>query len=184
MRILFFSLALLIGVTAFAQNKTSYWQQRVEYMMEIDMDVDNHRYKGKQEIKYINNSPDTLYRVFYHLYFNAFQPGSMMDVKSRTIVDPDPRIGDKIFQLSEDEIGYQKILEITQNGIKCDFEVYETVMKLSLVKPALPNSTIEIVLKFKAQVPLQVRRTGRNNQENIKSHLMVVDIQAEFTIID
>ena len=55
---------------------------------------------------YTNNSPDTLTKVFYHLYFNAFQPGSEMDVRSRTIKDPDGRVGDRISKLNEDEIGY------------------------------------------------------------------------------
>ena len=34
--------------------------------------------------------------MYYHLYFNAFQPGSMMDVRSRTIEDPDRRVLDRI----------------------------------------------------------------------------------------
>ena len=52
-----------------AQNNTSYWQQKADYKMEIDMDVETYQYKGKQELVYTNNSPDALNRVFYHLYF-------------------------------------------------------------------------------------------------------------------
>ena len=76
-----------------------YWQQHVDYKMEIDMDVNTFQYKGKQELVYTNNSPDVLNRVYYHLYFNAFQPGSEMDVRSRTIADPSPKIGDRISKL-------------------------------------------------------------------------------------
>ena len=47
-----------------------YWQQRVNYKMDIDMDVSTYRYKGTQTLEYTNNSPDTLKQVFYHLYFN------------------------------------------------------------------------------------------------------------------
>ena len=50
-----------------------YWQQHVDYTMEIDMDVDTYRYHGKQTLVYTNNSPDTLHRVFYHLYFKFHQ---------------------------------------------------------------------------------------------------------------
>ena len=58
------------------------WQQAVDYTMTIDMDVKKHQFKGTQKLPYTNNSPDELKRVFYHLYFNAFQPGSMMDMRA------------------------------------------------------------------------------------------------------
>ena len=72
--------------------------------MNIDMNVMTNRFTGKQKLEYWNNSPDTLTRVFYHLYFNAFQPGSMMDMRSRRQgsiqigrgQDWDPRVRDRI----------------------------------------------------------------------------------------
>ncbi len=97
-------IAILFSVFCSAQS-TSYWQQSVEYDMSIDMDVTNHQFKGKQKLKYTNNSPDTLFKVYYHLYFTAFQPGSMMDVRSRTISDPERRVGSRIAALSQSEIG-------------------------------------------------------------------------------
>ncbi|NBR74269.1 MAG: hypothetical protein EBT72_08110, partial [Flavobacteriia bacterium] len=54
-----------------AQN---YWQQKVDYVMDLEMDVDTYQYHGSQELTYTNNSPETLHKVFYHLYYNAFQP--------------------------------------------------------------------------------------------------------------
>ena len=100
-------LFLLLNLSLYAQE--GYWQQRAEYEMEIDMDVETHRFNGTQELTYYNNSPETLDKVFYHLYFNAFQPGSMMDVRSRTIDDPDRRIQDRIYNREPDETGYQLI---------------------------------------------------------------------------
>ena len=82
------------------------WQQEVNYKMEVQLNHNTHQYDGNQVLTYINNSPDTLDRVFYHMYFNAFQPGSMMDMRSRSITDPDRRVGDRINNLSESEIGY------------------------------------------------------------------------------
>ena len=96
-----------IGNSFFSQH--GYWQQKVVYNMDIDMDVNAHQFSGKQEIVYTNNSPDKLNKVFFHLYYNAFQPGSMMDVRSRTIEDPDPRVDDRISKLTPNEIGYHKI---------------------------------------------------------------------------
>ena len=64
------------------------WQQRVEYTMNVRLDVSTHKVTGDQKLVYFNNSPDTLSKVYYHLYFNAFQPGSMMDVRSRNLPVP------------------------------------------------------------------------------------------------
>ena len=52
-----------------------------------------------------------------HLYYNAFQPGSMMDVRSRTIEDPDSRVEDRIAKLSKTEIGFQKIESINNSKL-------------------------------------------------------------------
>lgn len=154
-------------LSAFGQGKY-YWQQQVEYEMDIVMDVDHHQFTGTQTLIYHNNSPDTLHRVFYHLYFNAFQPGSMMDVRSRTIADPDPRVGDRIYHLSEDEIGYQHILSLSQNGEPVEYQVQGTIMEVTLNEPILPGEETVFEMEFESQVPLQIRRSGWNNAEGVE----------------
>lgn len=149
-----------------AQAQT-YWQQAVNYEMEIDFDVTKHQFSGKQKLTYQNNSPDTLTKVFYHLYFNAFQPNSMMDVRSRTITDPDPRVGNRIYKLKEDEIGYQKIQSLTQDGKKVTYKTVGTILEVTLDKPILPRQKTVFKMEFEAQVPLQIRRSGRDNKEGI-----------------
>src|SRR5690606_20438347 len=109
-------LSLLWGFIAVAQQENCYWQQHVDYAMEVSMNVGNYQYSGSQSLKYTNNSPDTLQTVFYHLYPNAFQPGSEMDVRSRTITDPDSRVMDRISKLSPSEIGYLKVRNLRQDG--------------------------------------------------------------------
>lgn len=166
----FFLLLLLSSIlclpAAFAQ-RPGYWQQRVEYVMDIDFDVQKHRFKGKQKLTYYNNSPDVLDRVFYHLYFNAFQPGSMMDVRSRTIMDPDPRVRDRIAKLKEDEIGYHKVLSLKQNGKPVKYQVVGTVLEVELAEPIAPGKKAVFEMEFESQVPVQIRRNGRNNREGI-----------------
>jgi len=100
-----------LGISVQAQ----YWQQSVDYTMDITMNVENHQYDGSQKVHYTNNSPDTLQKAYFHLYFNAFQPGSMMDVRSRTIKDPDRRVTDRIYGLGPDEIGFQEIRWFSRN---------------------------------------------------------------------
>lgn len=136
--------------------------------MEIDMDAEAHQFEGEQTLAYTNNSPDTLTKVFYHLYFNAFQPGSMMDVRSRTIEDPDSRVGDRIVHLNEEEIGYQRIESLTQDGEDLNYEVVGTILEVELAEPIMPGESTTFEMAFNAQVPLQIRRSGRDNEEGIE----------------
>ena len=151
-----------------AQPGPGYWQQAVDYEMDIDVDAEANQYYGYQKLSYTNNSPDTLNRVFYHLFFNAFQPESMMDKRSRTIADPDRRIGDKILGYDETEIGYQRIDWLKQNGTEVDFTVEGTIMEVHLAEPILPGEVVEFEMEYKAQVPLQTRRSGRDNAEGVR----------------
>ncbi len=148
-----------------AQNH--YWQQHADYKMEINMDVTKHQFQGKQKLVYTNNSPDTLHSVFYHLYYNAFQPGSMMDVRSRTIADPDPRVEDRIFHLKENEIGYTKVKSLKRDGKDIQFKEVGTILEVKLDNPILPGKKTTFDMEFESQVPVQIRRTGRNNSEGI-----------------
>lgn len=167
--------AVLCGLSLFAQPDR--WQQKVNYVMDIDMDVETNRLTGKQKLEYTNNSPDTLYKVFYHLYFNAFQPNSMMDVRSRelgrillgkdrsgnNVYDWDSRVRDRILNLKPDEIGYQKISSLKMNGTAQQFTIKETILEVRLTSPVLPKAKVVFDMDFEAQVPLQVRRSGRDN---------------------
>jgi hypothetical protein len=155
---------ILITTSTFAQHgNTGYWQQKVAYKMDVSMDVKTYQYTGKQELEYTNNSPDTLHKVFYHLYFNAFQPGSEMDVRSRTIADPDSRVRDRISKLSPSEIGYIKPTLFTQDGSAAKYTVEGTVMEVQLNHPILPGQTTTFKMDWDGQVPVQIRRSGRNN---------------------
>lgn len=160
-------LLILFATCAFGQTR-DYWQQRVEYEMDIRMNAPDNRFSGSQKATYHNNSPDTLGRVFYHLYFNAFQPGSMMDKRSRTIEDPDSRIRDRIYHLSDDRIGYHRIESLTQNGRPVDFRVDGTILEVTLNEPILPGEESVFEMEFESQVPLQIRRSGWNNSEGVE----------------
>ena len=164
-------LLIIISFSSVIYAQPDRWQQRVKYVMNVDMNVQTNQFAGKQKLEYTNNSPDTLKKVFYHLYFNAFQPGSMMDERSRrqgTMTtgrgqDWDQRVKDRIVNLKPDEIGYQKIISLRMNGRPQTFKVLETILEVKLDKPILPKSKATFEMDFQAQVPLQIRRSGRDN---------------------
>lgn len=167
-------LSLLISGFLFVNSldaQPSRWQQRVKYTMNIDVDANKNRFTGKQKLEYTNNSPDALKKVFYHLYYNAFQPNSSMDVRSNQLgkniingkPDWDSRVTDRIGKLKEDEIGYQKIISLKMNGVSQPFKYDETILEVTLTQPIAAKSKVVFEMEFEAQIPIQIRRTGRDN---------------------
>jgi hypothetical protein len=154
-----------------SRSQPGRWQQHVNYVMNIDVDVKSNRFTGKEKLTYTNNSPDILNKIFYHLFWNAFQPNSSMDVRSRELgkikiggrPDWDGRVKDRIVNLTNEEIGYQKIISLKLNGVPQPFKYHETILEVMLTKPILPKTTVVLDMEFEAQVPLQVRRSGRDN---------------------
>jgi hypothetical protein len=151
-----------------AQTPKYYWQQEIDYKMDITLNVETNRYVGHQEIRYKNNSPDVLDKVFFHLYLNTFQPGSVMDVRSQALKDADPRVGARISQLNADEIGFQRIRKLTQNGLSASFEENGTILEVKLAKPIQPGQSVRFDMEYDAQVPVQIRRNGRDNHEGVR----------------
>ncbi|WP_026977304.1 M1 family metallopeptidase [Flavobacterium tegetincola] len=172
------SLFLLVCSISFAQSN-SYWQQKADYKMDVKMDVKNYTYTGTQELIYTNNSPDTLKKVYFHLFNNAFQPGSEMDARLQSISDPDRRMvktfktpekttyESRISALKPNEIGFLKVLDFKQDGQSAETKTIGTILEVQLQKPILPNQKSTFTFNFDGQVPLQIRRSGRNSSEGI-----------------
>lgn len=180
MKKIFFALVSFLMILSCAQTKEvskntggnssinpGYWQQHVAYTMDIDMNVNNYQYKGVQQLVYTNNSPDELKKVFYHLYFNAFQPGSQMDIRSLNIKDPSAKIGAKIGKLLPSEIGYIKVNSLKQNGVATSFKTVGTILEVTLPTSIKAGQSVTFDMIFDAQVPVQIRRSGRNSKEGV-----------------
>ena len=152
------------------------WQQRVNYNIKADVDVNNNLINGVQKLAYTNNSPDKLDKVYFHLYWNAFQPGSEMDVRSQELgkklingkPDWDARVTDRISKLSPSEIGYQNIKSLKINGVEQPVKLHGSILEVILTKSILPKSTVTFDMVFDAQVPIQIRRSGRDNAEGVR----------------
>ncbi len=168
-----FALALSV------QAQDNHWQQQADYQMNVTMNVKNFQYKGVQKVTYINNSPDTLTTVFFHLYFNAFQPNSEMDANLQTLPDPDGRMAtnvgtpqrpiyeSRIAKLTPDEIGYLRVKKLTQDGVPATISHESTILKVTLPTPILPHSRTVLGLDFEGQVPVMIRRAGRNSPDGV-----------------
>ncbi|MGN6617885.1 MAG: M1 family metallopeptidase, partial [Ilyomonas sp.] len=168
----------VIGVNA----QPDRWQQKIKYSIDVKMNVETNRFTGTEKIDYWNNSLDTLNRIFFHLYWNAFQPNSMMDARSRelgkillgydrngnAVYDWDSRVTDRISKLTPDEIGYDSVKYVKINNAEQKLIYHETILEVQLSKPILPHSKISLDVAFYSQVPVQIRRSGRDNAEGVR----------------
>ncbi len=157
-------LLLLCSPALAVAQSPSQWQQHVDYEMDIRLNPETHQVDGHQRLTYTNNSPDTLRTVYYHLYFNAFQPQSMMAERNRHLPDPDGRTVPRIFNLTPGEQGRQTVTSLTQDGTPVSYEVYDTVLRVDLAEPIPPGTSTTFVMDYRSQVPLQTRRSGRDSR--------------------
>ena len=167
-----FFLLLTFFSGLFSAQQNAYYQQYAKYKMDIDVDAQNFTYTGNQTLTYTNNSPDELKVVYFHLYWNAFKAGSMMDQRvAGQAKNGDSRLQvngiSRLASIPVEEEGAQNIHWIKQNGKDLKFEIQETIMKVVLDKPLKPNSSTTFTMNWDAVIPKQIRRAGRNNREGI-----------------
>ena len=168
MKYFFYILVFCSGLASLeSQNNFEYWQQHVDYTMDVKMDVNTFNYGGSQKLIYTNNAPEDLERVFYHLFYNAFQPGSEMDVRSTTIADADPRVGDRISKLQKEDFGFINVVSLTQNKKPVSYIVVGTVLEVELNEPIKSGESAVFEMIFEGQVPPVIRRAGKNSKEGV-----------------
>ncbi len=164
MKIHLLTLAIL---SCLSVTRAQYWQQKVDYIMEVTLDSETARYNGTQKLIYTNNSPETHHKVFYHLYYNAFQPGSEMALRLKNAADKNRRFKVDIDSLTIEQQGFLRVKNLTQNGTLVQTEVAETILEVTLNEPLLPGESTILELNFEGQVPDVVRRAGKNSAEGV-----------------
>jgi hypothetical protein len=132
-------------------SQVNYWQQVVDYHINVTIDDVKDRVSGDEVLIYQNNSPDTLKEVYFHLYWNAFKKGSHAFEKQN------------MYELNDSDFGEITIESITINNEVHEIEVFESIGKVKLKKPILPSKNGEIKSTFSSQIPSCINRAGKDN---------------------
>ena len=120
-----------------------YWQQDVHYTIDATIDEQTDIVTAKENLVYSNNSPDTLKFVYFHLYQNAFQPESYSDDLQKTNGYP-ARYG----RYESQKLG-TAIDKINVDGKEVKIQLDNTILKVWLPKPLLPNENVVFDINFK-----------------------------------
>ena len=156
---------LIFTSSVFSQN---YWQQEADYKIFVDVNTKEDRYIGNQEIIYTNNSLDTLNKVFFHLYFNAFYPGSDMAERLDSGDDINTRFSVNINKLTPDEVGFLKVSNLKQDNVEVESFVSDTILEVTLANPLLPGDSTVFTMNFEGKVPVTIRRAGKNSPMGVR----------------
>ncbi len=159
MRFILFSFLFFLS---FVHVQAQYWQQAVDYTMDVELDPESANYFGSQTLVYTNNSPETLHKVFYHLYFNAFRPGSEMAVRLKSAPDQNRRFKVDLDSLTAEQQGFLKVIDLKQDGELVKVVNSETILEVILNKPIPPGGTSTFELQFNGHVPDVIRRAGKS----------------------
>ena len=140
----------------FAQ--TGYFQQKVDYNIDVSLDDIKNTLDGFEIINYTNNSPDTLYYIWFHLWPNAYK--NDRTAFSEQLLE----LGRTDFYFSDEaKRGYINRLNFKVNGKTANLEddsLYIDVAKLVLPEPLLPGKGIKISTPFHEKIPFNFSRGG------------------------
>ncbi|MGH7497674.1 MAG: M1 family metallopeptidase [Gemmatimonadales bacterium] len=139
-----------------------YWQQRADYSIKVTLDTATKRLSGSEQIRYTNNSPDTLRFVWMQLDQNLFRPGSVGSL----LFASESRFGGAGF-----EGGFQ-IRSITESAavpvsrpgtraakatpgkpVPLQSRVDDTMMYVELSAPLAPGGTAVLDLSYSFNIP-------------------------------
>ncbi len=148
-------LMLILSQSAKSQQD---FQQEVNHIIEVRLDIEAKALIGQIETEYINKSPNSLDFIYYHLWPNAYKNNNTAFAKQKL------EYGDTEFYFaSDDRKGYIDSLSFTVNGISAETKNTPfgiDVIVLILPKTLLPGDTVKIKTDFYVKLPNVFSRLG------------------------
>ncbi len=153
---------LLASLGATLTSFSQYWQQEVNYDINVTLHDNDHSLEGFEKIQYINHSPDTLHFIWFHLWPNAYKNDKT------AFSDQLLENGNTKFYFSKPEDrGYINRLNFKVNNITAQTEDHPEhidIIRVILPSPLPPGATAEISTPFHVQLPYNVSRGGHAGQ--------------------
>lgn len=157
---------LIIAVIVFVSSSVfsqEYWQQEVNYKIEVELDDENHFLRGNETFEYVNNSPDELSFIYVHAWPNAYKNDETALAK-QLYLD-----GNDLLKFGVDSLkGYIDSLDFTSKGTKLSWEFdpeHIDIVKIEFPTPLAPKESIEISTPFRVKLPSgRISRLGHIGQ--------------------
>lgn len=146
-----------------AVSAQTYWQQKVEYTISVKLDDTKHQLSGQESFVYHNNSPQTLDRMYIHLWPNAYRDGSTALAKQQYAG------GEQQLRYGADSIhGFIDSLDFSVNGIRVmlQYDVqHQDIAYIVLPAPLQPGESVTVATPFRVKIPSgEISRLGHIGQ--------------------
>jgi hypothetical protein len=132
-----------------------YFQQKVEYIIRVNLDTDAKMSTGEEVIHYTNNAPDTLKEFYLHLYPNAFRSKESEWAKYRA-----RRFNFSLRSIPKAQRSYMNLHNVTIDGDSAEVDVDDTIAHMNLPKPLAPGDSMTIRLRFESRIRKRLGRAG------------------------
>jgi hypothetical protein len=155
--------------TASGAPGRDYWQQTVDYVIDVELNDENQTIDGREQITYRNNSPDPLRYIWLQLDANIYAP----DSDAKTTATNENRFGLSIGSMKslkarEDFDGSIKIRSVkeAQSGNALHFQIVKTMMRVDLPKELPPNEVFTFKVDWSYAINNSAVAGGRSGYEH------------------
>lgn len=147
-----------------------YWQQKADYVIDVELDEEKHRITGKEEITYTNNSPDELRYIWVQLDQNMRAPNSdTYKTQTGKIRDEMSWKGIQRTMGYPDYDGGHKIQTVTTgDGKKLPYTIVNTMMRVDLDKPVKKGETLKLNIEWYYNINNRDLMGGRGGYETFE----------------
>lgn len=136
-----------------------YWQQQVDYDIDVTLDEQARRLSASQTIRYQNNSPHQLKYLWLQLDQNIFKSDSMAErsatfgneLQSNPIAKPAKISLNQLRRqqfMADNELGFVISNVTDSNGQELKVTIVDTMMRVDLNQPLASNEATEFSLDF------------------------------------
>ena len=154
------SLLFIFIVSVISAQETEYFQQNVDYNIEVTLNDTNHTLSAFEKLIYSNNSPDTLGFIWFHIWPNAYKDDSTAYAKQ---AGPNSRFA----KSDSSSRGFIDSLDFSVDGERVDWTYHpewSDVLKVNLKKPLNPGESIIIETPFFVKLPKVFSRLGHTGK--------------------
>jgi len=156
--------ALCVGLQLNLSAQQNYWQQEVDYIIDVSLDDQQHMLRGAESFIYHNKSPKSIDRIYIHLWANAYRDNSTAFARQQLA-----NRSWKFYTAPDSLRGFIDSLDfkVDNQSVKWEYLAKDTpdVAIIWLKEPLAPGKKLTVSTPFRVKLPGDFSRMGHTGQQ-------------------